>query len=155
MNKRRSSKIFENAGEALYYQDTYGGTISVLKRKEVAEQLFDDPLDAGLGLEPMKILTERDIEKRYYILTKTTEAQLENGYVFINELLLQGHNFKMYDAYRKLKGADVNVISVKTDAFVIEPEHLDLAKSVLTFSDKIGEWQYLRSSSSPSSNRTT
>ena len=27
VNKRRSSKIFENAGEALYYQDTYGGTI--------------------------------------------------------------------------------------------------------------------------------
>ena len=38
VNKRRSSKIFENAGEAHYYQDTYGGTISVLRRKEVIEQ---------------------------------------------------------------------------------------------------------------------
>jgi hypothetical protein len=47
----------------------------------------------------------------------------------------------MYDAYKKLKEADVNVISVKTDLFVIEPEHIDLAKSVLTFSDKVGEWR--------------
>ena len=37
VNKRKSSKIFENAGEALYYQDTYGGTISVLKRRELKE----------------------------------------------------------------------------------------------------------------------
>ena len=141
VNKRRSSKIFENAGEALYYQDTYGGSISVLRRKEVTEQLVENPLDAGLGLEPMKIFTERDDDKRYYILTKTDEAQLENGFVFIKELLLQGHNFKMYDAYKKLQEADVNVISVKTDAFVIDPEQIDIAKSVLTFSDKIGEWR--------------
>jgi hypothetical protein len=74
-------------------------------------------------------------------LTKTEEAELENGFVFIKELLLQGHNFKMYDAYKKLTEANVNVINVKTDAFAIKPEHIDLAKSVLTFSDKIGEWR--------------
>jgi hypothetical protein len=89
----------------------------------------------------MSVLTERDDNKKYYILTKTEEAQLENGFVFIKEMLLQGHNFKMYEAYKKLWVADVNVISVKTDAFVIDPAHLELAQSVLTFSDKVGEWR--------------
>ena len=98
-NKRRKSKIFENAGEALYYQDNYGGTISVLKRKEAIEQLIENPLDAGLG--PTPTITEQDDDKRYYILTKTEEAQLENGFIFIKELLLQGHNFKMYETYTK------------------------------------------------------
>ena len=139
VNKRKSSKIFENAGEALYYQDTYGGTISVLKRRELKEEVLDDPLD--VGLEYMVTLTAEDDNKRYYILTKTEEAELENGFMFIKELLLQGHNFKMYDAFKKLTEANVNVINVKTDAFAIKPEHVDLAQSVLTFSDKIGDWR--------------
>jgi hypothetical protein len=138
-NKRRKSKIFENAGEALYYQDNYGGTISVLKRKEAIEQLMENPLDAGLG--PISTITEQDDDKKYYILTKTEEIQLENGFIFIKELLLQSHNFKMYEAYKKLNEANVNVFSVKTDAFIIEPEHIDIAKSILTFSDKLGDWR--------------
>ena len=68
VNKRRRSKIFENAGEALYYPDNYGGTISVLKRKEAIEELVENPLDAGLG--PTPTITEHDDDKRYYILTK-------------------------------------------------------------------------------------
>ena len=109
-----------------------------MRRKDVLEELVEKPLDAGLGLEPMSILTERDDNKKYYILTKTEDTQLENGFVFVKELLLQEHNFKMYDAYKNLWEADVNVISVKTDAFVIDPVHLELAQSVLTFSDKVG-----------------
>ena len=74
----------------------------------------------------MVTLTAEDDNKRYYILTKTGEVELENGLMFIKELSLQGHNFKMYDAYKKLTEANVHVIHVKTDAFAIEPEHIDL-----------------------------
>ena len=49
-NKRRKSKIFENAGEALYYQDNYGGTISILKRQELIEHLVGKPPRCGLRL---------------------------------------------------------------------------------------------------------
>ena len=90
-NKRRRSNIFENAGEALYYQDIYGGTVSVLKRKEAIEQLVENPLDAGLG--PTPTIIEQDDDKKYYILTKTEEAKLDNGFIFIKELLFQGHIF--------------------------------------------------------------
>ena len=65
VNKRKSSKIFENAGEALYYQDTYGGTISVLRRKELVRELFESPLDAGLDMEPSIAITEKDDNKKY------------------------------------------------------------------------------------------
>ena len=63
VSKGKSSKIFENAGEALYYQDTYGGTISVLRRKELAKELFESPLDAGLDMEPSVIASCADDSK--------------------------------------------------------------------------------------------
>ena len=48
LNKSQKSFIFDNPDEALYYQKLYGGTLSVLRKLEVTEELVEDPLDKGL-----------------------------------------------------------------------------------------------------------
>lgn len=63
VNKRKSSKIFENAGEALYYQDKYGGTISVLKKSELLSEIINDPLDDGLTPSVCVIKEDEETEK--------------------------------------------------------------------------------------------
>ena len=55
----------------------------------------------------------------------------------------------MYKAYKNLIEANVNVLSVKTDAFMIQHEHLERAKSVLTFSNNIGEWRVTKECCAP------
>ena len=49
---------------------------------------------------------------------------------YIKELLLQYHNFAMYDAYTKLRSNDVKVYSVKTDAFTIHEDDLNKVKGI-------------------------
>ena len=64
-----------------------------------------------------------------------------NGFRYSKELLLQNHNFHMYDAYEKLKEADINVYAVKTDAFHIAKRDLKKAKKILIFHNDIGGWR--------------
>ena len=61
-----------------------------------------------------------------------------NGLRYIKELLLQNHNFHMYDAYEKLKEATINVYAVKTDSFHIAKRDLKKAKKRLNFHNDIG-----------------
>ena len=65
-----------------------------------------------------------------------------NGYRFIKELILQHHNFDMNEACKKLKDNDVEVYSVKIDAFVIDKSNLGKAREVLKFGSEIGEWRW-------------
>ena len=60
-----------------------------------------------------------------------------NGFRYIEDLLLQNHNFHMYDAYEKLKEA-INVYVVKTDAFHIAKRDLKKTKNILNFHNDIG-----------------
>ena len=85
------------------------------------------------------------MDKKYYCITVTDKATLRNGYVYIKELLLQHHNFKMHTDYTKLKENHIGVWSVKTDAFVIRKEHLRGAKNLIEFSDRIGGWRHEKS----------
>ena len=48
-----------------------------------------------------------------------------NGFRYIKELLLQHHNFKMYETYETLKANGVRVYSVKSDAFTIHSDDVD------------------------------
>ena len=75
---------------------------------------------------------------KYYIVSVSDQRQLMNGFRYIKELLLQNHNFHMYDAYEKLKEANINVYAVKTDAFHIAKRDLKKAKKVLNFHNDIG-----------------
>ena len=47
------------------------------------------------------------------------EKQLRNGFRYIKELLMQGHNFKLMQAYDIVEKAGVELYSVKTDCFTI------------------------------------
>ena len=89
---------------------------------------------------------DKESEKKYYCLTVTDKATLRNGYIYIKELLLQHHNFKMHTDYTKLTENHIGVWSViKTDAFVIRKEHLRRAKNLIEFSDRIGGWRHEKS----------
>ena len=65
-------------------------------------------------------------------------------------MILHNHNHSMNVAYEKLKQNDIQVYSIKTDAFVIDKCNLGKAKSLLKFGNGIGEWKYCNRFRSPS-----
>ena len=67
----------------------------------------------------------------YYIVNICDKTKLVNGFVYIKELLLQRHNFNMYQCYKKLMKCGVQPYSVKADAFVINAEDMPKAKEAL------------------------
>ena len=71
---------------------------------------------------------KRDENIKYYIVSVSDQRQLVNGFRHIKELLLQNHNFHMYDAYEKLQKANINVYAVKTDAFHIAKRDIRLSQ---------------------------
>ena len=46
-------------------------------------------------------IEEKSRTTRYYIVSKSGERKLMNGFRYIKELLLQNHNFHMYESYEK------------------------------------------------------
>ena len=78
---------------------------------------------------------------KYYIVSVSDERELMNGFRFIKELLLQNHNFSMYDAYEKLKENNINVYAVKTDAFHVAKKDLRKARKILEFGSNVGKWR--------------
>ena len=75
------------------------------------------------------------------IVSVSDQRQLMNGFRYIKELLLQNHNFHMYDAYEKLKEADINVYAVKTDACHIAKRDVKKTKNILNFHNDIVGWR--------------
>jgi hypothetical protein len=69
------------------------------------------------------------------------QVNLQNGFRYVKELLLQIHNYKIYSDYHKLLSAGVDVFSVKTDAFTIKQDDITVAEQVLKFSKDIGGWR--------------
>ena len=61
----------------------------------------------------------------YYVLNVSDKKVLSNGFTYIKELLLQYHNFKMYETYKTLTDNNIKVYSVKTDSFTIHKDDLD------------------------------
>ena len=47
----------------------------------------------------------------------------------------------MYLNHQTLKNNNINVYSVKTDAFTIDKNKLELAKSLLKFNNNMGSWR--------------
>ena len=84
---------------------------------------------------------EKETQTKYYTLTVSDTTELTNGFKYIKELLLQIHNFRMYEDYYKLADAGISVGYVKTDAFLINIEDLKKAKKLLNFSKQIGGWR--------------
>ena len=91
--------------------------------------------------EDVTNFVEKDVGKQYYILNISDQVDLNNGFRYIKELLLQHHNLRMYNDYNKLKNAGINLYSVKSDAFTIKKNKLELAKELINFSTDIGGWR--------------
>ena len=134
-NTSSKSYTFNGLREALYYQNLVGGRINKLS-VEKPELVEDDEEEDAWNT----VYTE--LEEKYYCLTVSDRATLRNGFIYIKELLLQYHNFKMYQDYLKLVENNVDVWSVKTDAVVIRREHLRRAKKALDFNEEIGGWRH-------------
>ena len=70
--------------------------------------------------------------------------------MYIKDLLLQSHNFRMCEAYEILKGNNIKVYSVKTDCFTIHEDDEDTAygyrfcrvwkERLLKLGTDLGDW---------------
>jgi hypothetical protein len=76
-----------------------------------------------------------------YRLNDVDTKRLRNGFRYIKELVLQNHNLRMYNNHKILNYNNINVYSVKTDAFTIDANIFELAKSLLNFDNGIGSWR--------------
>ena len=132
-NKAQKSLVFDTLSEALYHQTIHGGRINKISGHY--EEIEDEDDDEGFET------VEKETEAKYYTLTVSDTANLTNGFKYIKELLLQIHNFRMYEDYYKLVEAGVQVNYVKTDAFLIKTADLKKARGLLNFSKDIGGWR--------------
>ena len=135
-NKAHKSYAFDTLREALYYQNKIGGKVNRISGMYV---------DQVENINGETDFVEKEMDKKYYCLTVTDTATLRNGYIYIKELLLQHHNFKMHTDYTTLTENHIGVWSVKTDAFVIRKEHLRRAKNLIEFNEHIGGWRHEKS----------
>ena len=151
-NTAKKSIMFSKMVDAFYYQEKYGGDISIITETKWDGEVNDNDDDCllefddkGNVIEPM--INEKDIpvivdECKHYVLNISDTKTLMNGYRFIKELILQHHNFDMNEAYETLMRDDVMVYSVKTDAFVIDKCNLGKAREILKFGSEIGYWRW-------------
>ena len=138
-NKATRSYAFDTLREAIYYQNTIGGTINKISgtyTETVETEEYDE------NGEQLTECIDKEMDKKYYCLTVSKKAELTNGYTYIKELLLQHHNYKMLCDLKTLRENEIDVYSVKTDAFVIRKEHLRKAKRHLDFNENIGGWRH-------------
>ena len=151
-NTAKKSIVFSKMVDAFYYQEKYGGDISIITETQWDGEVYDDDEDCliefddkGNVIEPEndeKELAKIVDECKHYVLNISDTKTLMNGYRFIKELILQHHNHDMNEAYETLMRDDVMVYSVKTDAFVIDKCNLAKAREVLKFGSEIGDWRW-------------
>ena len=120
-----------------YFQHKYGG---------ITYSHFDYKIEDGKTYwhykdEDYQKHKQTNTSSKYYIVSTSGERKMTNGFRYIKELLLQNHNFDMYDSYEKLKANNINVYAVKSDAFHIAKKDVRKAKKVLDFGYEIGKWR--------------
>ena len=114
-NTSQRSSTFTSLKEACYYQSIYGGKVYTISEcqtelNEVDEDEFETKETEGT---------------KYYVLSVSEKKTLINGFMYIKELLLQYHNFKMYEAYKTLSDNNIKVYSGKTDCLTIHEDDVD------------------------------
>ena len=150
-NTAKKSIVFSKMIDAFYYQEKYGGDISIITETKWDGEVYDDD-DCLIERDDKGNIIEKEVEekecakivdeRKHYVLNISDTKTLMNGYRFIKELILQHHNHDMNEAYETLMRDGVKVYSVKTDAFVIDKCNLGKAKEVLKFGSGIGEWRW-------------
>ena len=83
----QKSMVFKHLKEAVNYQTEYGGKIHKLTDVEV--ECIETKSEDSLKMNEYESEAES-----YYILNLKDKAQLQNGFRYIKELLLQYQNFK-------------------------------------------------------------
>ena len=86
-NTAQKSYCFNSLREACHYQREFGGRIYAIQQE--TEEVKDDEEKRYMG-------------NTYYILNTTNRSKLVNRFRYIKEMLLQYHNFSMYEAYNTL-----------------------------------------------------
>ena len=137
----QKSVLFKDLREAQLYQHMYGGRINIIKQFEKEED--DDDNDSDYDSDNEEEAPDEDTKNKgkYYVLNVADHAVLKNGYRYIKELLLQYHNYRIYKDYNTLRENDIDVFSVKTDAFTILRKDLQKAMKLLKFGKDIGDWK--------------
>ena len=140
-NTSQRSSTFTSLKEACYYQSIYGGKVYTISEcqtelNEVDEDEFETKETEGT---------------KYYVLSVSEKKTLINGFMYIKELLLQYHNFKMYESYKTLSDNNIKVYSVKTDCLTIHEDDVDKVygysfcrvwrEGLLKFGTDIGDWR--------------
>ena len=148
-NTAQRSVIFNSLKEACHYQRKHGGRIYALEEETCIRKMVD--LDEETDEEEEEDKTT--FGETYYVLNTTDRKTLVNGFRYIKELLLQYHNYAMYEAYTKLEAKGVKVYSVKSDAFTIHRDDLNKVRpnpnhfiksyreGILNFESAIGNWR--------------
>ena len=117
-------------------QTDYGGRVHKLSfvKETIVEEHHPEKCSTTVN-------SYEDELQSYFILNLKDKAQLKNGYRWIKEILLQYHNFTMWEAWWKLRDAKVKVYSVKTDAYTISSGDEAKAREVLDFHNDVGGWR--------------
>ena len=136
-NKCTETFLYKTQEEAEYHQSLLGGTIHMMQNVVEETCALTSDLD-GSEVWGTRI---KDIGKTYFILNVSKSSTLTNGFRYIKELVLQHHNFKMYNDAKILKENGIWVYSVKTDAFTIKKSDLENAKKLINFSKSLGGWR--------------
>ena len=71
-------------------------------------------------------------------MNSSDSVTLNNGFVYIKELLLQDHDLKMRQDYNKLVSNGTSVMNVRTDAFIISSRDVDKPSKILDMKTGIG-----------------
>jgi hypothetical protein len=80
--------MFDSLEAARHYQAQYGGRIRILRESEEVKELIEEASELYTS-------EETDVEHKHYILNITNRIDLQNGQKYINELILQFHNYRM------------------------------------------------------------
>ena len=146
-NTAQRSYMFNSLREAIHYQRQSGGGIYAIQEETVIHEIDEDDDEENINLQSTKE------GETCYILNATDRTKLMNGFRYIKEMLLQYHNFSMYEAYNKLSENNIKVYSVKSDAFTIDEDNLTRVKGkpnhfiksyrtgILQFETGIGNWR--------------
>ena len=114
-NTSQRSSTFTSLKEACYYQSIYGGKVYTISECQTGLNEVDED----------EFETKETEGTKYYVLSVSEKKTLINGFMYIKELLLQYHNFKMYEAYKTLSDNNIKVYSVKTDCLTIHEDDVD------------------------------
>ena len=105
-NKKSTGFLFHDYDECKFYQAQCGGVIHSVQRIEDVSEVFErSPLGLDDGVDMIGPIVHVKFEHRgspYFVLVLKAERQLRNGFRYVKELLLQGHNFKLMQAYDRL-----------------------------------------------------